>query len=76
MCRFENGLSLPHMPDMVFPYNVLTLQSKLTGSATDESKLIIEFNAFDALSLVNAKSLPGIKVVFKFTRREMFCHLV
>ena len=41
-------LSIPHLPDMVFPDNVLRIQ------LSDGSKGI-EFNALDALKLVNDK---------------------
>ena len=40
-------LSIPHLPDMVFPDNVLRIQLS-NGSG-------IEFNALDALRLVNDK---------------------
>ncbi|XP_015517261.1 TIP41-like protein [Neodiprion pinetum] len=44
-CVFNRTLDLPHMPDMVFPNNILTLKY--------EDKAIIEFNALDALKRVS-----------------------
>ena len=44
-CIFSRTLELPHMPDMVFPNNILTLKHK--GSAT------LQFNALDALKTVS-----------------------
>lgn len=44
-CVFNRTLDLPHMPDMVFPNNILTL--KYNGNA------VIEFNALDALRRVS-----------------------
>lgn len=44
-CVFSKTLELPHMPDMVFPNNILTLRHK-NGTT-------IEFNALDALKHVS-----------------------
>ncbi|XP_048511398.1 TIP41-like protein isoform X2 [Athalia rosae] len=44
-CVFNRTLDLPHMPDMVFPNNVLTLKYN--------DKAVIEFNALDALRRVS-----------------------
>ncbi|XP_076686901.1 TIP41-like protein isoform X2 [Andrena cerasifolii] len=44
-CIFSCTLELPHMPDMVFPNNILTLKHK--GGAT------LQFNALDALKTVS-----------------------
>ncbi|XP_003705401.1 TIP41-like protein isoform X2 [Megachile rotundata] len=44
-CMYSRTLELPHMPDMVFPNNVLTLKHK--DGAT------LEFNALDALKTVS-----------------------
>ena len=44
-CMFSRTLDLPHMPDMVFPNNILTLKHK--DGAT------LEFNALDALKTVS-----------------------
>lgn len=43
-----HNLPLPHLPDMVFPDNLLRITHSATGSG-------IEFNALDALKLVNDK---------------------
>lgn len=44
-CIFSRTLELPHMPDMVFPSNILTLKHQ--NGAT------IQFNALDALKTVS-----------------------
>ncbi|XP_076237554.1 TIP41-like protein [Calliopsis andreniformis] len=44
-CHFSRTLELPHMPDMVFPNNILTLKHQ--DGAT------IQFNALDALKTVS-----------------------
>lgn len=44
--RFEYSLKLPHLPDMVFPKNILTVTFK-TG-------IRLEFNALDALKCVES----------------------
>ncbi|XP_011345432.2 TIP41-like protein [Ooceraea biroi] len=44
-CRYSNTLELPHMPDMVFPNNVLTLKH--------QDGALLEFNALDALRYVS-----------------------
>nr|CAG4644867.1 EOG090X07SL [Leptodora kindtii] len=54
ICLYHDGLSLPHLPDMVFPDNVLRIEH-----AT--AKLGLEFNALDALKRVNDKE-DSIKV--------------
>ncbi|XP_075212084.1 TIP41-like protein [Lycorma delicatula] len=43
-CKFSKEVSLPHLPDMVFPNNLLILKHK--------SGATIEFNAMDALKKV------------------------
>lgn len=49
-CIYNETLILPHMPEMVFPNNVLTL--------THGSGAKIEFNALDALKVVSNGRLP------------------
>ncbi|EFN85153.1 TIP41-like protein [Harpegnathos saltator] len=44
-CVYNNTLELPHMPDMVFPNNVLTL--------THQDGALLQFNALDALRHVS-----------------------
>lgn len=44
-CRFNKTLELPHLPEMVFPNNILTLIHPTGGK--------IEFNTLDALKLVS-----------------------
>ena len=48
--RYDNKLELPQLPEMVFPENVLRV--------VHESGAGIEFNALDALALVNAHADP------------------
>ncbi|XP_057339900.1 TIP41-like protein [Microplitis mediator] len=43
-CEYNNALEMPHMPDMVFPNNILTLKH--------ERKAEFNFNALDALKRV------------------------
>lgn len=43
--RYNNTLELPHMPDMVFPNNVLTLKH--------QDGALLQFNALDALRHVS-----------------------
>ncbi|XP_065158009.1 TIP41-like protein [Atheta coriaria] len=49
-CVYTNSLAIPHLPEMVFPNNILTLVHNNGGS--------IEFNALDALQCVCSSSLP------------------
>jgi type 2A phosphatase activator TIP41 len=56
-----HDLSIPHLPDMVFPDNVLRIQLS-NGSG-------IEFNALDALKLVNDKEDP-VKVAIAEAWKE------
>ncbi|XP_070156261.1 TIP41-like protein [Polyergus mexicanus] len=44
-CIYNNALELPHMPDMVFPNNVLTL--------THQDGALLQFNALDSLRYVS-----------------------
>lgn len=44
-CIYSNVLELPHMPDMVFPNNVLSL--------THQNGALLQFNALDALRYVS-----------------------
>ncbi|KAL3112984.1 hypothetical protein niasHT_013449 [Heterodera trifolii] len=60
VCRFERRLGLPHLPEMVFPYNSLTIMAKTKCS--DQKRIFIEFNAFDALKCVDKEHLPNVKV--------------
>ncbi|RUS75681.1 hypothetical protein EGW08_016547 [Elysia chlorotica] len=48
--RYDNQLELPQLPEMVFPENILRV--------VHESGPGIEFNALDALALVNAHADP------------------
>lgn len=43
--RYSNALELPHMPDMVFPNNVLSL--------SHQNGALLQFNALDALRYVS-----------------------
>ncbi|XP_014679923.1 PREDICTED: TIP41-like protein [Priapulus caudatus] len=47
LCRYGSALKLPHIPEMVFPYNTLRL--------VHDGGFGIEFNALDALRLVDAE---------------------
>lgn len=49
-CKYTKTLELPHLPEMVFPNNILTL--KHTNGAQ------MEFNALDALKRVTNGKLP------------------
>lgn len=49
-CRYSTGLSVPHLPEMVFAGNILRL-SRAGG-------YVLEFNAFDALSKVIVNEMP------------------
>lgn len=52
-CMYTHKLDLPHLPDMVFPNNVLKL--------THDSGCSIEFNALDSLVKVsNGKQVVKI----------------
>uniref|UniRef100_A0A915MPP4 TIP41-like protein n=1 Tax=Meloidogyne javanica TaxID=6303 RepID=A0A915MPP4_MELJA len=54
VCRFEKQLGLPHLPEMIFPFNKIAIYCN--------GNLVIEFNAFDALKEVNKEQLPDFKV--------------
>ncbi|KAB0799154.1 hypothetical protein PPYR_07034 [Photinus pyralis] len=60
-CMFTTGVQLPHLPEMVFPNNVLSL---IHGSG-----LQIEFNALDALKLVSSVELD-LKVAYAEAWKE------
>ncbi|KAK5643635.1 hypothetical protein RI129_007480 [Pyrocoelia pectoralis] len=60
-CMFTNSLQLPHLPEMVFPNNVLSL--------THSSGVQIEFNALDALKLVSNGEL-ALKVSYADAWKE------
>ncbi|XP_046672088.1 TIP41-like protein [Homalodisca vitripennis] len=64
-CRYSRELSLPHMPDMVFPKNELCVQHV--------SGVTVSFNALDALKQVNNGKLD-IKIAcadaWKESRQE------
>ncbi|CAI4229555.1 unnamed protein product [Auanema sp. JU1783] len=68
-CLFANTLSLPELPEMVFPHNQLVISfSKFPGSC-------IRFNALDALKLVCPDKVPDIQVapsvVWQESRKEL-----
>lgn len=48
VCRFEQDLELPSLPEMVFPESCLRLEHVVSG-------VVLEFLALDALRPVNAK---------------------
>ncbi|XP_014255105.1 TIP41-like protein isoform X2 [Cimex lectularius] len=48
-CRYNHELNLTHLPEMVFPNNILQLVHK--------SGCSVEFNAFDALKLVKSENM-------------------
>lgn len=50
LCTYNKTLKLPHLPEMVFPNNILTLIHPAGGK--------IEFNTLDALKLVSNGRLP------------------
>lgn len=49
-CRYSSGLSIPHLPEMVFAGNILKL--------SHAGGCVLEFNAFDALSKVIVGEMP------------------
>ncbi|PAV71203.1 hypothetical protein WR25_26718 [Diploscapter pachys] len=55
-CRYETELSLPELPEMVFPHNWL----KISFANFPNSSIV--FNALDALKRVDATTLPEIQV--------------
>lgn len=59
--RYTKTLQLPHLPEMVFPNNVLML--------THASGAQIEFNALDALRKVCNGKLP-LKVAYADAWKE------
>lgn len=61
VCEYRAKLSLPHLPDMVFPNNVLMIQ----GISRPDVKIF--FNALDALRMVDAATLPEVQVRFIFS---------
>lgn len=50
MIRFEKELSIPSLPEMVFPESSLRLEH--------ESGAVLEFLSLEALKLVNSAELP------------------
>ncbi|KAK6752732.1 hypothetical protein RB195_003880 [Necator americanus] len=55
-CLFERSLSLPELPEMVFPKNTLTVDfAQFPGCS-------INFNALDALKMVSDNTLPDVQV--------------
>ena len=61
LCRFQKELKLPQLPEMVFADNVLRLQHA--------EGFGIEFNALDALRLVDAEH-DHLKVAVSQAWRE------
>lgn len=59
--RYTNALELPHLPEMVFANNILTLSHK--------SGAQIEFNALDALRAVCNGRMP-LKVAYADAWKE------
>ncbi len=66
MCEYTSTLRLPQLPEMIFPNNSLTVTYR-----ADPTKSIV-FDALDALRMVNADSLPDVKVG-DFTTCGMRC---
>uniref|UniRef100_A0A158Q626 TIP41-like protein n=1 Tax=Dracunculus medinensis TaxID=318479 RepID=A0A158Q626_DRAME len=56
VCQFRADLKLPHLPEMVFPNNSITIRCK------DQPEVFITFNALDALKEVNAETSPDVQV--------------
>ncbi|VDD92859.1 unnamed protein product [Enterobius vermicularis] len=56
VCYYNSKLSLPQLPDMVYPNNSLSV------SYTDDENYCLFFNALDALQMVDSNKLPGIEV--------------
>ncbi|XP_018336302.1 TIP41-like protein [Agrilus planipennis] len=60
-CLYNNTLELPHLPEMVFPNNVLTVKH--------DSGVQFEFNALDALKPVKNSSM-ALKVAYADVWKE------
>lgn len=56
MCKYNNDLELPQLPEMIFPNNKLQIRKVGTKD------FLIEFTAFDALKEVDSKKLPDVEV--------------
>uniref|UniRef100_A0A158R610 TIP41-like protein n=1 Tax=Syphacia muris TaxID=451379 RepID=A0A158R610_9BILA len=56
VCKYNTGLNLPQLPDMIYPNNCLSV------SFVNNENYCLNFNPFDALKMVDANNLPGIKV--------------
>lgn len=75
VCKYEKELSIPHLPEMIFANNTLTL---ILQQQNGEQKTILQFNSFDALSFVEVGRLPDIKVkpskVWQEARKDLLIH--
>ncbi|VDM26579.1 unnamed protein product [Toxocara canis] len=56
VCEYNAKLSLPHLPEMVFPNNVLMIQH------SSRPYIKLYFSALDALKMVDATTLPEVQV--------------
>uniref|UniRef100_A0A914E158 TIP41-like protein n=1 Tax=Acrobeloides nanus TaxID=290746 RepID=A0A914E158_9BILA len=69
LCLYEKELKLPHLPEMIFPNNTLTILLK-----SHPNEFFIQFNTFDALKRVNATAAPDVQVgpsaVWKEARKD------
>ncbi|KAI6190178.1 TIP41-like protein [Aphelenchoides bicaudatus] len=57
VCAFEHELKLPNLPEMIFADNLFEIYIPANAE-----KPFIQFNAYDALKLVDSKNLPSIMV--------------
>jgi hypothetical protein len=68
VCAFEKDLGLPSLPEMIFADNSFEIYIP-----TNAGQPFIQFNAYDALKLVDSKDLPSIMVSsLIFTNFQLF----
>ncbi|KAH7684712.1 TIP41-like family protein [Aphelenchoides avenae] len=70
VCQYEQEIPLPFLPEMIFPNNTLTLRANLMPD-----EIFLQFNAYDALKMVDSTELPDVQVgpskCWQEARKEM-----
>ncbi|GMT10800.1 hypothetical protein PFISCL1PPCAC_2097, partial [Pristionchus fissidentatus] len=56
VCLYEKELTIPHLPEMIFPRNRLEIRW------LSHPDSILSFDALEALKMVDTKNLPGVQV--------------
>ncbi|CAJ0587683.1 unnamed protein product, partial [Mesorhabditis spiculigera] len=64
ICRYDQQLALPHLPEILFPENAFIVRWK------DHPSSLIRFTALEALKRVDTKKLPDIQVASAVSWQE------